>query len=182
VDTDLRWSLLYRLVVAGKAAGAEIDAELSADHTDAGERHAARCRAALPGDTAKRAAWAAIAAARSTGMPGATFKAILEGFNDPDHAALTAPYAEAYFQLAGIIWEKWGREMATTFTKIGYPSAISERTIALTDSYLAASHAPTGLRRLLAEARHDVCRALSAQARDREGADLAEDLTSGRGQ
>jgi aminopeptidase N len=182
VDTDLRWSLLYRLVVAGNATAAEIDAELSRDSTDAGERHAARCRAALPDGSAKYAAWAAISAARSTGMTAATFKAILEGFNDPDHAALTTSYAEAYFQLAGTIWEGWGREMATTFTKVGYPSAISQRTIDLTDSYLAASHAPSGLRRLLAEARHDVCRALSAQACDRKGADLAEDLTWGRGQ
>ena len=182
VDTDLRWSLLHRLVVAGKATAAEIDAELSRDSTDAGERHAARCRAALPDDVAKHAGWAAISAARSTGMTAVTFKAVLEGFNDPDHSALTTPYAEAYFRLAGTIWDEWGREMATTFTKVGYPSAISEQTIDLTDSYLAGSHAPAGLRRLLAEARHDVRRALSAQARDREGADLAEDLTWGRGQ
>jgi aminopeptidase N len=179
VDTDLRWLVLYRLVAAGQATVAEIDAERSRDSTDAGDRHAARCRAAVPDDTAKHAAWAAIAAARSTGMTGATFKAILEGFNDPDHHAFTTPYAEAYFQLAGPVWADWGRELATTFTKIGYPSAISERTIALTDSYLTAPGVPAGLRRLLAEARHDVRRALRARVRDRDGADLTKNLASG---
>ena len=144
VDTDLRWSLLYRLVATGRAAVAEIDAELSRDRTDAGERHAVRCRAAVPDGTAKQAAWDAISAARSTGMTGATFKAILEGFNDADHHALTAPFAEAFFQLAGVIWAEWGREMATTFTKAGYPATVSERTIALTDSYLAASQRAGG--------------------------------------
>jgi hypothetical protein len=69
--------------------------------------------------------------------------------------------------------------MATTFTKIGYPSAISERTIALTDSYLTAPGVPAGLRRLLAEARHDVRRALRARVRDRDGADLTKNLASG---
>ena len=52
VDTDLRWALLARLVSRGggpRGFGvAEIEAELERDATDAGERHAATCRAAIP--------------------------------------------------------------------------------------------------------------------------------------
>ena len=56
VDTDLRWSLLGRLVSRGfRALGPrEIDAELARDATDAGERHAATCRAAIPTAEAKQ--------------------------------------------------------------------------------------------------------------------------------
>ena len=50
VDTELRWALLGRLVSRGFRGfgAAEIDAELARDATDAGERHAAACRAAIP--------------------------------------------------------------------------------------------------------------------------------------
>ena len=41
VDTDLRWSLLWRLVSRGTRGNDAIDAELARDATDAGERHAA---------------------------------------------------------------------------------------------------------------------------------------------
>ena len=55
VDTDLRWSLLWRLVSRGVCGKDEIDAELARDATDAGERHAAACRAAIPTAEAKQA-------------------------------------------------------------------------------------------------------------------------------
>ena len=58
VDTELRWRLLHRLVSRGAAGPAEIDAELDRDPTDAGERRAATCRAAIPDAAAKEAAWA----------------------------------------------------------------------------------------------------------------------------
>ncbi len=48
VDTELRWRLLHRLVSRGAAGEAEIEAELARDATDAGARHAATCRAAIP--------------------------------------------------------------------------------------------------------------------------------------
>ena len=48
VDTDLRWTLLRRLVSRGVLGEEAIDAELSSDATDAGERQAAACRAAVP--------------------------------------------------------------------------------------------------------------------------------------
>jgi aminopeptidase N len=181
VDTDLRWSLLYRLVATGRASAAEVHAELSRDGTDAGQRHAARCLAAIPDSEAKHATWSGIVAARSAGLPGATFKAILDGFNDPDQYAITAPYAESYFRLAAHLWRNAGHEMAAAFATLAYPSAISEQTIARTDAYLATPGVPAGLRRLLTEASHDVSRALRAQARALDDADIAEILTSGAG-
>src|SRR6201999_1218274 len=57
VDTDLRWALLRRLVSRGLRDTDAIDAELGQDNTDAGERHAASCRAAVPTAAAKRETW-----------------------------------------------------------------------------------------------------------------------------
>ena len=60
VDTDLRWALLRRLVSRGVRGEDAIDAELSRDATDAGERQAAGCRAAIPTVAAKRETWEAL--------------------------------------------------------------------------------------------------------------------------
>ncbi len=94
VDTELRWRLLQRLASEGAAGPAEIDAELERDPTDAGERRAATCRAAIPEPAAKEAAWQAII---SGTLAGATFRATVNGFQDPDHPELLEPYAERFF-------------------------------------------------------------------------------------
>ena len=59
VDTDLRWALLSRLVSRGvDGFGAErIAKELDRDATDAGQRNAEACRAAIPTAEAKQEAW-----------------------------------------------------------------------------------------------------------------------------
>ena len=57
IDTELRWRLLRRLAAMGRAGDAQIDAELTRDHTNAGQRHAAACRASVPDAEHKAAAW-----------------------------------------------------------------------------------------------------------------------------
>ena len=53
IDTDLRWSLLGRLVASGRAGDVEIDAELARDDTATGRRSAAAVRSATPTAEAK---------------------------------------------------------------------------------------------------------------------------------
>ncbi len=165
VDTELRWRLLHRLVSQGAAGPAEIDAELRRDPTDAGERRAATCRAAIPEPAAKEAAWQAIV---SGTLPNATFRATLNGFNEPDRAELLAPYATRYFEVVGEVWQNWSSDMALWFTSNAYPlTQISEHTVELTDSYIEQTDPPAALRRLLLEGRDSIQRALRCQARDR---------------
>jgi aminopeptidase N len=166
VDTELRWRLLHRLCSQGAAGPAEIDAELRRDPTDAGERRAATCRAAIPEPEAKEAAWQAII---SGTLPNATFRATLSGFNDPDQGELLAPYATRYFDVVGDIWANWSSDMAQWFTTNAYPlTQISEHTVELTDAYIAEEDPPAALRRLLLENRDGIQRALRCQARDHE--------------
>jgi len=167
VDTDLRWALLGRLVSRGfRGFGeAEIDAELARDATDAGERHAAACRAAIPTAGAKQAAWDTMLSGQ---LPLATFRAVLAGFADPDQPELVNAYREQYFAVVGDVWRAWSSATAQDFVSGIYTTcAISEETVRATDDYIAATDPPAALRRLLLEGRDDVLRALRNQARDR---------------
>src|SRR6202034_4587300 len=109
VDTDLRWNLLRRLVSRGAAGEAEIDAELSADATDAGERHAPAGRASVPTAKAKRETWETMTAVKLT---IAMFRAALLGFIDPDQPSLIHPYRPAFFAAIGDVWREWSATMA----------------------------------------------------------------------
>jgi aminopeptidase N len=169
VDTDLRWGLLRRLVSRGVRGEDAIDAELSRDATDAGERHAAGCRAAVPTLTAKRETWETLTDGKLT---IAMFRATIIGFADQDQPALINPYRPEYFAALGKVWSEWSSAMAQDFVEYGYRTcAVDEATIAATDVFLAAEPAPpAALRRLLSEGRDEVVRALRNQSRDREAA------------
>jgi aminopeptidase N len=166
VDTDLRWSLLWRLVSRGTSGTDEIDAELARDATDAGERHAAGCRAAIPTVAAKQQAWETLIAGELT---IAMFRAMLAGFADPDQSQLVEPYRDEYFEVVGDVWRDWSSAMAQDFASGIYAVApISAETVEVTDAYIKAADPPAALRRLLTEGRDDVLRALRCQARDRQ--------------
>ena len=168
VDTELRWALLGKLVSRGfRGFGEpEIEAELARDATDAGERHAAACRAAIPTAEAKQAAWDTLVSGE---LPLALFRAVLSGFADPDQPELMNPYRERYFAVVGDVWRTWSSAMAQDFAGGAYTvGEISEETVRVTDEYIAATDPPAALRRLLLEGRDDVLRALRCQARDRQ--------------
>ncbi|TDD84998.1 aminopeptidase N [Actinomadura darangshiensis] len=164
VDTDLRWSLLRRLVVTGKAAEAEIDAEHERDRTAAGERHAAACKAAVPSAGAKASAWERVVAGD---LPNAVYRATLGGFVDPDRPDLLLPYVDRYFAEIGRVWKEWTSDMSQTFAEVAYPFLVIEQsTIDRTEAYIADEKPPAALTRLLSEGRDGVARALRARAKD----------------
>ncbi|GAA3229480.1 aminopeptidase N [Actinocorallia longicatena] len=164
VDTDLRWGLLRRLVVNGKAGEAEIRAEHERDATAAGERHAAALTAAIPTAEAKEAAWQRIIGGK---LPNAVFRATIGGFVEPDQADLLKPYGEKYFQEVGRIWKEWSSDMSQTFAEVAYPFLnISQETIDRTERYIADEKPPSALLRLLSEGRDGVRRALRAREKD----------------
>ncbi|QVQ51912.1 aminopeptidase N [Spiractinospora alimapuensis] len=165
IDTDLRWTLLRRLVVRGEAGEAEIAAEVERDATASGQRAAAGCRAALPTAEAKAEAWERIESASD--MANAEFRATLLGFGEPAQRDLLVPYRDRYFDLVGPAWQKWTGEFAQTFAEFCYPSfLIEEETVRRTDAYIDQENPPAALRRLLIEGKAGVQRALRAQARD----------------
>jgi aminopeptidase N len=168
VDTELRWTLLRRLVSRGACGDADIDAELARDATDAGERHAATCRAAIPSPANKRETWETLVSGMLT---IAMFRAVLAGFADPDQQDLTAPYCSGYFTVIGDVWQDWSSAIAQDFAEGAYGVCpVTRDTVEATDAYLESATPPPALRRLLIEGRDEVLRALRCQERDRDAA------------
>jgi aminopeptidase N len=168
IDTELRWLLLHRLVSRGLAGQEQIDAELDRDFTDAGQRHAAAARAAIPTPAAKSQAWNDIVGGD---LPNAMFRAALSGFRDPDQEELLAPYAGPFFDVITGVWRDWGSDMAQYFAEMAYPAtAVSQEALDFADAFLARASLPPALRRLLTEGRDDVARSLRNRQRDARAA------------
>jgi aminopeptidase N len=164
IDADLRWALLRRLVVNGRAGHAEIDAELDRDATATGERSAATCRAAIGTADAKAEAWQRIV---SGALSNAALKSTLSGFFEPEHAQLLEPYTEKFFAALDSIVGEWPTELTHVFAKAAYPAgAVSQATVARTDDYLSRAALPTWLHRLVLEGRDELARTIRAQTRD----------------
>ncbi|GLY01432.1 MULTISPECIES: aminopeptidase N [Actinoplanes] len=169
VDTELRWSLLQALSALGAAQESEIDAELAGDKTASGEREAAIARALVPSAENKARVWAELTGPKA--LPNWLNRSLLQGFQSTRQVALTAPYAEKFFDVVADVWARSDSEPAQEFAQLAYPAyQISEETVALTDAWLARDGHPASLRRLVAEGRDGILRALKARAKDESAA------------
>jgi aminopeptidase N len=162
VDTDLRWSILYRLVVLGAAGPAEIDAEFDRDRSATGEQSAARCRAAVPTAEAKAAAWQTILV--DTTSSNRIVEAVAAGFWQPEQLTLTDAYTERYFAEMPEMMRVRTGWTAERVALAAYPSLVVEpRTRQLAADLLARPDVSTILRRVVTDADDDVRRALAAR-------------------
>jgi aminopeptidase N len=161
VDADLRWAMLGRLAAAGRVGLAGIDAELATDTTDAGARHAAACRAAMPDAAQKAAAWRLLT---ETDLPVDMVQEIAGGFYQPEQADLLAPYAARYFDVMPKLWAARGGHLRVRLGEALFPrTAAGPELLAQIDAFLAADRDP-GLVRVLIERRDLVGRALRSRA------------------
>jgi aminopeptidase N len=162
VDTELRWSLLRRLAATGRAGDAQIDAELARDATDAGRRHAATCRAAIPDAEHKDAAWRLLAGSQELGHEGVM--AVAAGFGQPDHAALLGPYVESYFDVLPGLWAERGDHIRRLLADSLFPyTAASPELLQRIEEFLSAEPRDPALTRILVEHRDVVERALRSR-------------------
>ncbi|CAB5006651.1 unannotated protein [freshwater metagenome] len=164
IDTDLRWSLLQRLVVTGRLAEEAIEAELRSDDTATGRRQAAVAFAARPTMVAKELAWADII--ERTELPNAILEDTIGGFVQPDQVELLVDYRSKYFAALPQVWAKRTMETSQSITMGLYPAfLVDEETLAQTDAFLAGD-LNSALRRLVGEGRDGIERALRARAAD----------------
>ncbi|EWM68035.1 MULTISPECIES: aminopeptidase N [unclassified Micromonospora] len=169
VDTELRWTVLQSLVANGAAGAADVDAELAADRTASGEREAAYAHALVPTEENKAAVWALLTGPDA--LPNWRNRALLQGFTHAAQVELTAPYRERYFATVDQVWAQRDSEPAQEFVQLAYPAhLVEEDTVAATDAWLAQDGRPASLRRLVAEGRDGVVRALRARERDARSA------------
>jgi len=163
VDTELRWALLRRLASTGRAGDTQIDAELAADATDAGRRHAAASRASIPDAGHKDAAWQLLTLSEELGHEGVM--AVASGFGQPEHGALLEPYVDAYFAVLPEIWENRGDHMKRLLAGGLFPYwAASPQLLRQIDDFLAAEQRDPALARVLIERRDIVERTLRSRA------------------
>ncbi|HEY3503900.1 MAG TPA: aminopeptidase N [Actinocatenispora sp.] len=164
VDTDLRWHLTQTLVALGEYGPDEIDAELARDNTASGQRQASLARALRPDPDSKADVWHQITT--DTKLPNWLQRAMLQGFWHSAQLDLLAPYRDLYFADVAGVWGRFDGEVAQVFAILGYPSLlVDNETVAATDAWLAGDH-PAPLRRLVAEGKDGVRRALAARACD----------------
>ncbi len=170
VDFEMRWTLLTALTAAGAADGAAIDAERAREDTATGRERAAKARAAIPTPDAKEAAW--VAAVEGDTLTNAVVDAIAHGFTRPGTpAALLEPYVDRYHAALTGLEAKGSHALVESIVAGFYPRPLASRALLdATQAWLdACPDAPAGLRRLVAENRDPLTRALSAQERDARG-------------
>jgi aminopeptidase N len=167
LDADLRWAMLRRLAAAGQAGAAEINAELAADPTESGARHAAACRAAMPDTSQKEATWQLLTGAD---VPISGLREIVAAFHEPEQAELLAPYAQRYFDVLPGLWAARGGHLRVRLGDALFPrTAAGPGLLAMIDRFLAVDGRDPALVRVIAERRDLVertirSRALSAQS------------------
>jgi aminopeptidase N len=164
VDTDLRWSIVNALAGVGVDDGL-IDAELKRDPTDEGERYAAAARAARPTAEAKEQVWASLM--EDLALPLATMRSMMRGFHRFDQRPVLEAYAARYFQALATVWKERDIEIGLVFARMMFPSVVvDDKTIKVTDQYLARENVPGPVRRVLLEAKDGMQRAMRARAVD----------------
>ena len=164
VDTDLRWSLVARLVALGVLPTNAIDEELERDNTAGGQRQAASAKAGIPTAAAKLEAWSAVV--ENDGLANALLEATVGGFSQPDQRELLVPFVDKYFDSLANIWESRTNEISQTLTLGLFPSLLgSPEIMAKADAFIASS-TDVGAIRLVRELRDNVDRSLRCQARD----------------
>ncbi|MGY1820873.1 aminopeptidase N [Geodermatophilus sp. SYSU D00079] len=164
VDADARWAFLHGLVAIGAAGDAEIEAEEIRDATATGARRAATARALRPTAESKEETWQR--AFTDDTIPNAVHEAMLQGFWHPAQRQLTAGYVERYFTDIRPLWDRRPGEIAKNAVQYLFPPVVELRTVQAADAWLAGEDHPAPLRRLVAEGRDGIARALRARERD----------------
>jgi aminopeptidase N len=163
VDTELRWLFLLRLAATGRAAEADIDAELERDPSDAGQRYAHAARASIPDAAHKAAAWELLISPDGLGVQG--IAEVASAFRQSDHSALLTPYADKYFDLLPTLWAERTDRVRQVLAQTLFPHfAASPELVARADAFLATPDLDPGLARIVLEGRDGAERALKSRA------------------
>jgi aminopeptidase N len=164
LDPDLRWGMLYRLVVLGEADAAQITAELAGDRSSTGEQWAACCRAALPSEDAKRRAWEIVV--EDEGLSNRLLEATASGFWQPEQTALTQGYVARYFTEMPAAAARRTGWVAERVAALAFPDvAVAQDTRDAAARLLARADVVPALRRAVIDADDELGRALTARTR-----------------
>ncbi|MFE9630301.1 aminopeptidase N [Streptomyces sp. NPDC006463] len=159
LDPELRWRILARLAVLGAVGETEIDAALAADPSATGEEGAARCRAALPTEHAKAAAWDRLF--HDDSLSNYLVSATAQGFWQPEQADLVQEYVERFYPEAVALAARRGPAIGEAIGRWAFPAyAVDEANLQAGHACLAGPDILPLLRRKLVDQLDDLARAL----------------------
>ena len=167
VDADLRWTFVIALAERGLMDKGALAAELLKDNTLTGQLSHATALAALPTAQAKSETWKSITA---EDLSTSQREAKIAGFMRALHRPLLSAYVDPYFDLLLETWGKKSYEVASKFVMGMYPTYITTQdTLEKTTTWLntTGKDGQAGLRRLVAEGKDALERALKVQGRDK---------------
>lgn len=167
VDQDVRWELLIGLVIGGRYAATEIDAELARDNTANGQKFAAAARAAIPTPAGKAEAWRLLT--ETEDYSNTLVNAASLAFGRVNDVSLLEPYMDKYLTNAERLWDERSYHIAAYLLNNLYPiqlanQQLADKTKVLIDS--PAFVAKPALRRILVEGLAGLERGLKAQRVD----------------
>ncbi|QMU71986.1 aminopeptidase N [Streptacidiphilus sp. P02-A3a] len=158
LDPELRWRLLARLSVLGAAGPADIDAELVRDPSATGEQGAARCRASLPDEAAKEAAWQMLFHSDASNY---IIAATTRGLWQPEQAELLGDRPLRYFAEVAGAGARRGPAVARLLGRQAFPAYAAEPgTLAAAEECLGRDDLMASTRRALADQVDDLRRSL----------------------
>ncbi len=163
LDADLRWHLLCSLAERGLVTRLQLGEELKKDPSTLGELSHLHAVAALPTVEDKAMAWAQIADEETS---NANRVALINGFNRPLHRDLIESYVDNYFELVVVMSHRKSLEATTRFTQYAFPMySTTQATLDRANHWLdvTGKNATPGLRRLVAEGRDALARAIKVQ-------------------
>jgi aminopeptidase N len=118
-------------------------------------------RSAAPTAAAKERAWAA---ATGPDLTNSEVRAVTAGFWRPGQDELLAPYVDRYVAELPEVWARRSPEVAGPLAQSLFPSTLVAQDVLDRTAVLLEPAHPTGLRRYVAEQRHDLARALRARS------------------
>ena len=165
VDTDLRWAIVIALARSGYADESTIEAELTRDDTDLGQRQAMTARAIRPDRAAK--AWAREKLLHDADLSHTSARQLWAGFNQLDQEDLAVAYLKDLPSDLDHVWKSRTLDFAIEFAAGMFPhAAVSSGLLEVTDTLLSRDDLPKPLRRVLLEQRDTVVRTRRARAVD----------------
>ena len=167
VDQDMRWDLINGLVMEGRYAQAEIDAEFEKDNTANGAKQAIMARTSIRTAAAKKAGWDHVVHNPELSNTEINFGCL--GLVRDHDAKLLVPMVDWYFEAALKVWNTRTFKIAEYILRGAYPfylatSELAERTRSFAHSPEVA--AIPALQRIMLENLDSVDRALAAQRMD----------------
>ena len=164
VSDELRWTALSRLAQVGRADDADIDAELTRNPDNQGERAARAARAGIPDAAHKEAAWEYL-----TGDGDLTAQLVYDvgtPFRLVSDPALLAPYRDRYFEELPAFWER-RKAFAKLFTaEMLLPTSVVDAALLEQFDAFLDQHkdSDAGLVRAVLEGRDTAARAAASRA------------------